>query len=491
MYVRRLFLEWKSECADELEVWKGDLKELIRLILREHQQGREQYQLVFSLEAAPEIDHLVGRTSSLSSIESVLLPFTAAERKIVFLHGLGGIGKSQLAIEYAKKHRLDYTAVLWLNAKTEDTLKRSFAAYARRLPKGFLRQELLDGPQDEEALSTILRETKSWLGLPGNDRWLLIYDNVDNPKIPDNKEQDAYDIRLYFPEAHQGSILVTTRWKTLRIGHPIEVAKLSEDEDSISLLEQTSGRNIGQGKSWNHAVFKPTLSSRIDPGIEALIKKLDGLPLALATAGAYLGLGSMSASEYLHHHETSWLELQRTSPQIISYEDQKIYSTWNLSYSHIRKEDYSAAKLLELWAYFDNQDLWYDLLKAGKSKTAPAWFDHIVGTKLTFQAAINILQKHALIESLTASDGYSMHHCVHAWARNVLCKTVEDGLCEISSVLALDDAIPVEPVPGDWLLRQRLLPHSERGLQLLRVWDVGEQRFQQHRGLRSTLSWQT
>ncbi len=221
----------------------------MRLILREHRQGREQYQLVFSLAAAPEIDYFVGRTSSLSSIESVLLPFTAAERKIVFLHGLGGIGKSQLAVEYAKKHRRDYTAVLWLNAKTEDTLKRSFAAYARRLPKGFLSQELLDGPQDEKALSTIIREMKSWLGLPGNDRWLLIYDNVDNPKLPDNKRPNAYDVRLYFPEAHQGSILVTTRWKTLRIGHPIEVAKLSEDEDSISLLEQTSGRDFGQGKS--------------------------------------------------------------------------------------------------------------------------------------------------------------------------------------------------------------------------------------------------
>ena len=228
---------------------------MIRLTLRErqqggeHQQGHEQFQLVFSLAAAPEIDYFVGRASNLSSIESALLPFTAAERKTMVLHGLGGIGKSQLAIEYAKKHRLDYTAVLWLNAKTEDTLKQSFAANARRLPEKILSQEVLYGPQNEEALSTILRETKKWLGLPGNNRWLLIYDNVDNPKIPDNKREKAYDVRSYFPEAYQGSILVTTRWKTLRIGRLLEVAKLQEDEDSISLLEQTSGKNIRQGKS--------------------------------------------------------------------------------------------------------------------------------------------------------------------------------------------------------------------------------------------------
>lgn len=203
---------------------------------------------MFSLAAAPEIDYFVGRASNLSSIESVLLPVTAAERKVVVLHGLGGIGKSQLAIEFAKKHRSDYTAVLWLNAKTEETLKQSFAASARRLPKKYFNQEILYGPQNEEVLGMILRDTKAWLDLPGNHQWLLIYDNVDNPKIPDNKRQNAYDIRPYFPEAHQGSILVTTRWKTLRIGRLLEVAKLSKDEESILLLEQTSGRDIRQGK---------------------------------------------------------------------------------------------------------------------------------------------------------------------------------------------------------------------------------------------------
>lgn len=250
MYVRGLFLECRRQCINEFLVWKGDFTEMIKRILRErqHQHERKQFQLVFSLAAAPEIDYFVGRASSLSSIESVLLPFTAAERKVVVLHGLGGIGKSQLAIEFAKQHRLDYTAILWLNAKTEETLKRSFAANASRLPRGSLSQELLDGPQNGEALSSILREMKTWLGLQGNDRWLLIYDNVDNPKIPDNKREDAYDIRSYFPEAHQGSILVTTCWKTLRIGHPLEVTRLSKDEDSISLLTRMSGRAIGEGE---------------------------------------------------------------------------------------------------------------------------------------------------------------------------------------------------------------------------------------------------
>ena len=209
----------------------------------------------FSLATAPEINYFVGRLKNLSSIESALFPITG-ERKTVVLYGLGGIGKSQLAIEYAKQHRNDYTAVFWLNAKTEDTLKQSIVAGAQRLPEQYIDQELLHGPRNEVALDTIVSGMKRWLDIQGNHRWLLIYDNVDNPKIPDNKRANAYDILSWFPQAHQGSILVTTRWKNLTIGHMIEVAKLSKVEDSISLLRKRSYITSGQGTFGNHEDFQ-------------------------------------------------------------------------------------------------------------------------------------------------------------------------------------------------------------------------------------------
>ena len=441
-----------------------------RRILRECQSAPEQFEVALSLATAPEIEYFVGRASNLLSIESVLLPVTAPERKVVVLHGLGGIGKSQLAIEYAKQHRDDYTAVFWLNAKTEDTLKRSFVDGARRLPERYFDQELLYRSQNEVSLDAIVRGMKNWLDLQGNHRWLLIYDNVDNPKIPDNKRAGAYDIRSYFPQAHQGSILVTTRWKTLSIGHLIEVAKLSKVEDSISLLEKTSHTNSGQGTSGITKTFKLMLTIGTDAGLIHIAKRLDGLPLALATAGSFLFQTFMSASEYLQHYKESWLKLQRMSPPNLSYEDQTIYSTWNMSYIHIRNEDISAAKLLELWAYFDNQNLWYDLLKAGNDDWAPDWFQHIVGTKLAFQAAVMKLQKHALVESVADFDGYFMHHCVHAWLKNVLCKTIENQNMRLAFV-CVGDTVPFKAAQGDWVIEQRLLPHSERCLKLLREWD--------------------
>ena len=96
-----------------------------------------------------------------------------------------------------------------------------------------------------------------------------------------------------------------------------------------------------------------------------LAKKLDGLPLTLATAGAYLNQSSISVSGYLRLYKESWAKLQKTSPEVSSYEDRTLYSTWQISYNHVEQQNRFSAKLLQLWAYFDNQDVWFELLRHG------------------------------------------------------------------------------------------------------------------------------
>jgi len=83
---------------------------------------------------------------------------------------------------------------------------------------------------------------KAWLSLPHNIRWLLIYDNYDNPKLPGTTDPMAIDVRKFLPESYQGSIIITTRSSEVRIGHSIQIRKLGDVRDSLELLSTVSRR---------------------------------------------------------------------------------------------------------------------------------------------------------------------------------------------------------------------------------------------------------
>lgn len=97
----------------------------------------------------------------------------------------------------------------------------------------------------------------------------------------------------------------------------------------------------------------------------------DGLPLALATAGAYIGGLEISLSDYYTAYKNQWAKLMDTSPSPLSYEDKKMFSTWDISYRQLKNQNATAAELLKLWAYFDYGDVRFDLLKAGKDIGPP------------------------------------------------------------------------------------------------------------------------
>lgn len=207
------------------------------------------FRVPFYLPEAPEIDYFVGREFVISSIEQTLLPASAPGRKVVALHGAGGMGKTQVASNYAIQHQQDYTVVLWFNATDQDSLRQSFQLNAGRFPKEAVPPSLLEDSRNTLSLEPLVQAVKRWLALPQNDKWLLIFDNHDNPKIPQNKDSSSYDIRPYFPEAYQGSILLTTRWANVGLGKAISISKLEDEEQALSILASTSGRsNIREGK---------------------------------------------------------------------------------------------------------------------------------------------------------------------------------------------------------------------------------------------------
>lgn len=147
-----------------------------------------------------------------------------------------------------KEYKDIYSAIFWLNGKNEDTLKQSFAVIAKRLYDKYLFSALLRTAAESQNIDQTVAAIKQWFLVKGNHRWMLIFDNIDNSKLPDIKNPQAYDIRLYFPGTHHGFILITIRSFGLKIGNIVSVRKLLNIRESIAILIFTSRRvNLDRG----------------------------------------------------------------------------------------------------------------------------------------------------------------------------------------------------------------------------------------------------
>jgi hypothetical protein len=196
--------------------------------------------VAFSLSNIVDIDHFVARDQELAEMHRYLNG--NGSRCTVILHGLGGIGKTQLTIAYSKRYKDSYSAIFWLNIKDKDSLKQSFAKVTRQILREHLSASRLSSLDLEKNLDEVIDAVKSWLSLTNNTRWLMIYDNYDNPKLPGSTDPGALDIRKYFLESYQGSIIITTRSSQVKTGHRIHITKLQNMHDSLEILSNASSR---------------------------------------------------------------------------------------------------------------------------------------------------------------------------------------------------------------------------------------------------------
>ncbi|SRR6266480_665969 len=220
------------------------------------------------------------------------------------------------------------------------------------------------------------------------------------------------------------------------------------------------------------------LTAMVDPAAMELADELDGLPLALATAGAYLEETATTFSDYLRLYRESWLKLQKTSPELSSYEDRALYSTWQLSLNHIKQQNELSAKLLQLWAYFSNQDLWFELLRHGDSSD-PEWIQRLTD-ELSFNEAVRVLCNHGLVEADMAeqdrveSPGYGMHSCVHWWTIHILNEEWDYSLAKLA-LKCIGSHVPRRDMGKWWITQRRLLQHAARCWHLVESGKIGDE----------------
>jgi hypothetical protein len=213
---------------------------IIRKLLTGVGIQREDFSVAFSLSNISDVEHFVAREEELAEIHTKLSG--DGSRRTVVLHGLGGIGKTQLSVAYAKRYKDSYSAIFWLNIKDEDSLKQSFARVARQILREHPSANQLSNVDTNKNHDDVVDAVKAWLSRPNNTRWLMIYDNYNNPKLPRSTDPAAIDIRKFLPESYQGSIIITTRSSQVRIGHSIQLRKLTDVCDSLEILSNASRR---------------------------------------------------------------------------------------------------------------------------------------------------------------------------------------------------------------------------------------------------------
>lgn len=205
----------------------------------------------------------------------------------------------------------------------------------------------------------------------------------------------------------------------------------------------------------------------LDSHIIQLAKELDGLPLALATAGAYLRRTTTSPERYLSLYKKSWAKLIQTTPHLSSY-DRKLYSTWQISLDQVQVRNADAANLLRFWAYFDNEDIWFELLryKDPGNPDGPTWLGELTEDELDFQDAMGVLHDYGLVEASVStyeqveSTGYSIHSCVHSWTIHILNQEWDPRL-ESLAITCVASHVPEEN-SLQWATNRRLLRHATK-----------------------------
>ena len=155
------------------------------------------------------------------------------------------MGKTQLSLAHARECAHEYSSVFWVNAKDETSLRQDLAALSLIIFVEPTYQPTQNVAEENAAIDKVHR----WLAKEGNDQWLLIFDNYDDPNFSSTSSDIGYDIRRFFPARAQGSILITTRSTKLAFSKLLRLRSLEDVSISLAILSQRSGRDLSAGKS--------------------------------------------------------------------------------------------------------------------------------------------------------------------------------------------------------------------------------------------------
>jgi len=371
-----------------------------------------------------------GRDETLRALRAALVgDGAAALTQPRALSGLGGVGKTQTAVEYAYRHRQDYQAVLWAQADCAPTLLAAFIQIAAMLALP---------EKDAQDLDKTRQAVTRWLaGTPG---YLLVLDNADDPA----------QIKPFLPPSPAGHILLTSRvhdFATLHIGSPLDLPVPPADEAVAFLLHRTN---------------RPTAEGAERDAARALADELGGLPLALEQAGAYVAIHQSRFAVYLTSYRKRALDLlEKQGPETGDY-DKTVAATWSLNFEAVQAASEASAELLRVRAFLAPNAIPEELLIRGASalgKTLAAALDGAGDDRLLLDELLEPLARYSLIRRDIEARTYDIHRLVQTVIQHELDEDTRRAYAE-RVVLAVGEAHP-GPEFSNWPFLDHLLPHQQ------------------------------
>ncbi|MEM8717231.1 MAG: toll/interleukin-1 receptor domain-containing protein, partial [Cyanobacteria bacterium P01_G01_bin.4] len=355
------------------------------------------------------------------------------------ISGLGGIGKTQTAVEYAYRHRQDYQAVFWVRAETDLELRTGFVEIAR----------LLNLPQqDAQDPNDTIEAVKRWL--ESNPGWLLIFDNADHPE----------QIRPFRPRQAQGHILLTSRAQTFDsfgIARPVSLQKMPAGE-AVAFLLKRSGRDTDD----------PTEPD----AVAALAAELGFLPLALEQAGAFILRRKLRFSTYLSQYRKQRLALLERQPPKVGNEqqpDRSVRTTWQLNFEAVQAINPASAELLQFSAFVAPDAIPYELLIEGRESLGSLLTDALASAdqeeaRFVISELLEPLSQYSLIRVESDIDSYTIHRLVQEVVKAEMDEAHRHLWAE-RTIDAVTQSFPNAEY-GNWSDCDRLLPHAKVAIQL-------------------------
>ncbi|WP_367129549.1 FxSxx-COOH system tetratricopeptide repeat protein [Saccharothrix sp. HUAS TT1] len=325
----------------------------------------------------PRNVNFTGRADLLQELERRLVRGGTAAVLPETLHGMGGVGKSHLAIEYAYRNRPNFDLIWWVPAERSVKIVNSLVELGQRLG-------LEGGTEANVAVQQVLDALRSGNHPKVPTNWLLIFDNADSP--------DA--VQQYLPTGGTGRILVTSRnsqW--LSVARPLEV-NVFQRAESVQLLRRRD----------------PELSEE-DAG--RLAKALGDLPLAVAQAAAWRVETGMPAAEYLELLAEKQLELLNVTTTLDYPES--VAAMWDLSLNELKRKNLSALRLLQVCAFLAPEPINRTMFTYSRNITGvPNELSRVLRDRLRLNEAIRDINRFALVRVDHRTNSIELHRLVQA-----------------------------------------------------------------------------